>query len=54
VGQLRYTIKNSGHFTLLDMAYQGFAPGDTNKEAYALRHFGEQGHPEITKIHSNM
>uniref|UniRef100_U4LKD7 Aspartate aminotransferase n=1 Tax=Pyronema omphalodes (strain CBS 100304) TaxID=1076935 RepID=U4LKD7_PYROM len=37
-------IKNGGHFPLFDMAYQGFASGDTNKDAYALRHFVEQGH----------
>jgi len=26
------------------MAYQGFASGDTDKDAYALRYFVEQGH----------
>jgi len=37
-------IKTGGHFPLFDMAYQGFASGDTNTDAYALRHFVEQGH----------
>jgi aspartate aminotransferase len=37
-------IKAGGHFPLFDMAYQGFASGDTNKDAYALRYFVEQGH----------
>jgi aspartate aminotransferase len=37
-------IKNGGHFPLFDMAYQGFASGNTNKDAYALRYFVEQGH----------
>jgi aspartate aminotransferase len=26
------------------MAYQGFASGDTNRDAFALRYFVEQGH----------
>ncbi|TGZ84991.1 hypothetical protein EX30DRAFT_337422 [Ascodesmis nigricans] len=37
-------MKLKGHFPLFDMAYQGFASGDTNKDAYALRLFIEQGH----------
>jgi aspartate aminotransferase len=37
-------IKAGGHFPLFDMAYQGFASGDTDKDAYALRYFVEQGH----------
>jgi aspartate aminotransferase len=27
-----------------DMAYQGFASGDCDKDAFAVRHFVEQGH----------
>jgi aspartate aminotransferase len=38
-------VKSCGHFPFFDMAYQGFASGDTNKDAYALRYFIEQGHP---------
>ncbi|KAG0135316.1 pyridoxal phosphate-dependent transferase [Tuber indicum] len=37
-------VKSGGHFPFFDMAYQGFASGDTNKDAYALRYFIEQGH----------
>jgi aspartate aminotransferase len=31
-------------FVFFDMAYQGFASGDTVKDAYAVRYFIEQGH----------
>ncbi|OJD31837.1 aspartate aminotransferase [Diplodia corticola] len=37
-------VKAGGHLPFFDMAYQGFASGDTNKDAYALRYFVEQGH----------
>jgi aspartate aminotransferase len=37
-------VKEGGHYPFFDMAYQGFASGDTNKDAYALRYFIEQGH----------
>lgn len=37
-------VKNNAHFAFFDMAYQGFASGDTDKDAYALRYFVEQGH----------
>ena len=37
-------VKEGGHFPFFDMAYQGFASGDTDKDAYALRYFIEQGH----------
>jgi aspartate aminotransferase len=37
-------VKEGGHFPFFDMAYQGFASGDTNKDAFALRYFIEQGH----------
>ncbi|KAI9208588.1 aspartate aminotransferase [Polychytrium aggregatum] len=36
--------KEKGHFVFFDMAYQGFASGDPTKDAFALRHFVEQGH----------
>ncbi|KAF8460271.1 aminotransferase class I and II [Kalaharituber pfeilii] len=32
------------HHAFFDMAYQGFASGDTNKDAYAVRHFVKEGH----------
>ena len=37
-------VKEGGHFPFFDMAYQGFASGDTNKDAFALRHFIKEGH----------
>lgn len=41
---LSNVFKEKGHFPFFDMAYQGFASGDTNKDAYAVRYFVEQGH----------
>jgi aspartate aminotransferase len=32
------------HFAFFDMAYQGFASGDTDRDAHAVRYFIEQGH----------
>jgi aspartate aminotransferase len=37
-------VKSGGHFAFFDMAYQGFASGNTDKDAFAVRHFVEQGH----------
>lgn len=37
-------VKSKGHFVFFDMAYQGFASGDTVTDAYALRYFVDQGH----------
>lgn len=37
-------IKKKKLFPFFDMAYQGFASGDTVKDAYALRRFIEDGH----------
>lgn len=37
-------IKEKGHFPFFDMAYQGFASGDTDRDAFAVRYFVEQGH----------
>jgi len=37
-------VGEMGHFAFFDMAYQGFASGDINKDAFAVRHFVEQGH----------
>jgi len=36
-------VKEGGHYPFFDMAYQGFASGDTDKDAFALRYFLEQG-----------
>lgn len=32
------------HYAYFDMAYQGFASGDTAKDAYAVRKFVNEGH----------
>ncbi|KYK55886.1 putative aspartate aminotransferase [Drechmeria coniospora] len=37
-------VKKQGHFAFFDMAYQGFASGDTDKDAFAVRHFVQEGH----------
>lgn len=37
-------IKKKKLFPFFDMAYQGFASGDTVKDAFALRRFIEDGH----------
>lgn len=43
--EISKVIKEKGHFPFLDMAYQGFASGDAERDAFALRYFVEQGHP---------
>ncbi|TPX07827.1 uncharacterized protein E0L32_010514 [Thyridium curvatum] len=42
--EIEQAVKAQGHFAFFDMAYQGFASGDTNKDAFAVRHFVENGH----------
>ncbi|KAI1319497.1 aminotransferase [Xylariaceae sp. FL0255] len=37
-------VKAQGHFAFFDMAYQGFASGSTDQDAFALRHFVDEGH----------
>ncbi|EXJ54569.1 aspartate aminotransferase [Cladophialophora yegresii CBS 114405] len=41
--QIARVMKDKNHYPFFDMAYQGFASGDTDKDAYAVRHFIEQG-----------
>lgn len=36
-------VKEGDHYPFFDMAYQGFASGDTNKDAFPVRYFIEQG-----------
>jgi len=36
-------IKAKGLFPFFDMAYQGFASGDLDKDAWAVRHFINEG-----------
>ncbi|KAJ2894050.1 Cysteine transaminase [Zalerion maritima] len=42
--EISAATKEAGHFAFFDMAYQGFASGDTIKDAFALRHFVSEGH----------
>ncbi|KAL9618164.1 MAG: hypothetical protein Q9160_007114 [Pyrenula sp. 1 TL-2023] len=42
--QISQVVKEKQHFPFFDMAYQGFASGDTDKDAFAVRYFIEQGH----------
>lgn len=41
--QIAKTMKAKKHFPFFDCAYQGFASGDLAKDAWAIRHFIEQG-----------
>ncbi|MBA0649658.1 hypothetical protein Goklo_017200 [Gossypium klotzschianum] len=42
--EISHHIKAKGHFAFFDMAYQGFASGDPEKDAKAIRIFLEDGH----------
>ncbi|KAF2668620.1 hypothetical protein BT63DRAFT_414602 [Microthyrium microscopicum] len=42
--QISDAMKEGGHYAFFDMAYQGFASGDTDYDAFALRHFIKEGH----------
>ena len=42
--QISKAVKEKGHYPFFDMAYQGFASGDTNKDAFPVRHFIQEGH----------
>ncbi|XP_059615996.1 aspartate aminotransferase, mitochondrial [Phlebotomus argentipes] len=45
--ELSVVIKKRNLFPFFDMAYQGFASGDIDKDAYAVRHFLADGHDII-------
>lgn len=45
--ELSNLCKEKGHFPFFDMAYQGFASGDIDYDAFALRHFVAEGHQPI-------
>lgn len=40
-------MKNKQHVAFFDMAYQGFASGDTDKDAAAMRSFVTAGLPVV-------
>lgn len=42
--EISQVVKSGGHYPFFDMAYQGFASGDTDRDAFALRYFIEEGH----------
>lgn len=42
--EMSEVIKKRNLLPYFDMAYQGFASGDINKDAYALRQFVKDGH----------
>ncbi|WFD33587.1 aspartate transaminase [Malassezia cuniculi] len=42
--KLSEVVKEKEHQVLFDMAYQGFASGDTDRDAFAVRHFVAEGH----------
>lgn len=42
--QLSDVVKEKKHYPFFDMAYQGFASGDTDKDAFPVRHFQREGH----------
>ena len=45
--QLSIVMKAKKHITFFDCAYQGFASGDSEKDAYAMRKFVADGHQII-------
>lgn len=42
--QISNVIKEKNHFPFFDMAYQGFASGDADRDAFAPRYFVKEGH----------
>jgi aspartate aminotransferase, mitochondrial len=42
--EISNVMKEKEHFPFFDMAYQGFASGDTNRDAFPVRHFVSEGH----------
>ena len=42
--QISEVVKEKQHYPFFDMAYQGFASGDTDKDAFAVRLFIKEGH----------
>lgn len=41
--QIAQMIKKRNHFPFFDVAYQGFASGDADGDAWAVRHFAQEG-----------
>jgi aspartate aminotransferase len=45
--QIAEVIIAKNHYTFFDCAYQGFASGDLNNDAWAVRYFVEKGVPML-------
>jgi len=45
-------VKTQGHFPFFDCAYQGFASGDCDADAFAVRKFVEDGHKQMVVCQS--
>lgn len=45
--EISKVIKNRNSFVFFDMAYQGFASGDTDRDAQAVRQFVQDGHKMV-------
>lgn len=41
--EIEAAVREKGHYPFFDMAYQGFASGDIDKDAFAVRYFVEKG-----------
>lgn len=50
--ELSQLIKKRNLFPFFDMAYQGFASGNVDKDAFAVRHFLKDGHESIALAQS--
>lgn len=48
--QISSAIKSKGHIAWFDSAYQGFASGDLDKDAFAVQQFLKDGHNIMTSI----
>jgi len=42
--ELSALMKQKNHIAFFDCAYQGFASGDADRDAFAVRHFVDEGH----------
>jgi len=42
--EISQVVKKRNIFPFMDLAYQGFATGDTDRDAYAVRLFANEGH----------
>jgi len=50
--EISHIVKKKGMLPLFDMAYQGFASGDLDRDAWAVRHFIEDGHDGLVVTQS--